>query len=127
MMTNQQADIKKTLSILAEQIRTRRRHLGLTQEALAELTELSTNYIARIELGLKIPSLGTTIRIAKALDMEVSDILADDNSKWMDEAQSLAFTLRSLPDSEVEFLLEQFRRDVEHTKRLLKAKSKEQR
>ncbi len=94
----------------------------MTQEKLAEAADLSTNYIARIELGLKTPSLSTTIKIAKALGMEVSDILADEDSKWMNEAQGLAFELRSLPDSEAEFLLKQFHVDMEHTKRLLKDK-----
>lgn len=122
-MMNRQADIKKTLTILANHMRDRRRTLGLTQEGLAEVTELSTNYIARIELGLKIPSLSTTVRLANALGMEVSDILAGEDAKWIDEAQELAFALRSLPDSEAEFLLKQFRMLMEHIKGLLKDKS----
>jgi len=122
-MMNRQADIKKTLTILASHMRERRRTLGLTQEKLAEVAELSTNYIARIELGLKIPSLSTTIRLAKALGMEVSDILADEDAKWIDEVQELAHTLRSLPDSEAEFFLRHFRTLMGHVKGLFKHRS----
>lgn len=121
---NRQADIDKTLVILANHMRDRRRHLGLTQEGLAEVTGLSTNYIARIELGLKTPSLSTTIRLANALGMEVSDILAAEDAKWMNEAQELAFALRSLPYAEAQYLVGQFRTMMEHTRGLLKDKGR---
>lgn len=52
--------------------------------------------------------------------MEVSDILADEGAKWMDQTQELAFALRSLPDSEAEFLVAQFRTLIERIKGLIK-------
>ncbi len=119
-MMNERADIERTLSILVDHLRDRRRALGLTQEGLAERADLSTNYVAKIELGLKTPSLSTTIRLARALGMEVSDILADEGAKWMDQTQELAFALRSLPDSEAEFLVAQFRTLIERIKGLIK-------
>ena len=119
-MMNEKANIKKTLSILVKNIRERRRTLGLTQEQLAEKTDVSTNHLAKIELGLRVPSLSTTIKLAGALDIEVSDILAGEDAKWMDEVQELAFILRSLPDDEAEFLIKQFRVMIEHTSKLIK-------
>lgn len=116
---NQQADIKKTLQVVANHIRDRRRELRLTQEGLAEITELSTNYIARLELGLKTPSLNTIVKLAKALGMEVSDMLANEDAKWMDKTHEIAFALRSLPDSEADFLVKQFHMSLDHIKKLL--------
>lgn len=106
---NEKADIKKTLSIIVDNMRERRRILGISQEQLAERANLSVNYISKIEIGLKIPSLSTTIRIAKALEMEVSDIFANKTAKWINETQEIGFTLHSLPDMEAEFLIKQFR------------------
>jgi len=122
-MMNRQADLSRTLSVLVDNIREGRRALGLSQEQLAERAGLSANYVSKIEIGLKVPSLSTTIRLARALGMEVSDILADRDSKWMDEAQALAHTLRSLPDSEAEFFLRHFRTLLGHVRGLFKHRS----
>lgn len=119
-MARRQADIDKELSILANHMRDRRRALGLTQEELAEMAGLSANYVARIELGLRTPSLSTTVRLARALGLEVSYTLADEDTKWLDEAQKMAYALRSLPDSEAKFLIEQFHAIREHIRGLLK-------
>jgi transcriptional regulator with XRE-family HTH domain len=94
--------------------------LGLTQEELAEKTNLSTNYVARIELGLNIPSLSTTIKLARALEMEASDFIAGKEAKWVNEMQGLAFILRLLPDEEAEYLIKQFYVMAEHSKKLIK-------
>jgi transcriptional regulator with XRE-family HTH domain len=123
-MMKDQAALNKTLAILAGHIRDRRRALGWTQEKLAEVADMSTNHVARIEVGMRAPSLGTIVRLAKAIDMEVSDILAAEDAKWTDEARELAFSLRSLPESEAEFLLKQFRADIRHSKTLLSEKSR---
>ena len=49
---------------------------------MAERTDVSANYIARIELGLRAHSLRTVVRLAEALETKVSDIVADENEKW---------------------------------------------
>lgn len=50
---------------------------GLSQESLAEATGLSTNYIGEMERGLKAPGLAVIVRLARALDVSVHDLLAD--------------------------------------------------
>jgi transcriptional regulator with XRE-family HTH domain len=122
-MMNRQPEVKKALSILVDNIRERRRVLRLSQEQLAEKADLSVNYVSKIEVGLKIPSLSTTVRLAKALEMEPSDILAEGAPKEMDDAQELGFALRSLPEAEAEFLLSQFRASLKLIRKLLKDKS----
>ena len=56
--------------------RIRREH-GLSQEALAEATGLSTNYVGEMERGLKAPGLSVIVRLARALDVSVHDLLVD--------------------------------------------------
>lgn len=47
----------------------------LTQSELAEAADLSLNFLARIERGEAIPSLVTLDKIAKALGVELSELL----------------------------------------------------
>lgn len=49
----------------------------LSQERLAELTGLSTNFVGEMERGLKAPGLVVVVRLARALDTSVHDLLAD--------------------------------------------------
>ena len=52
-----------------------RKSVRLTQEELAERTNLSVNYIAFIESGRRSPSLTTLQKIAISLQVDISDIL----------------------------------------------------
>jgi len=50
---------------------------GLTQERVAELTGISTNFVSELERGLKAPGLVVIVRLSKALDVTVQELLAD--------------------------------------------------
>lgn len=58
-------------------IRKYRQIKKLRQEDLAELTDLSPNYIGMVERGEKIPSLETLIAIVNALGVSADMVLAD--------------------------------------------------
>ena len=53
----------------------RRRELGLSQEALSELSAVHWTYISQIENGLKSPTLRVIEDLADALQIEVSALL----------------------------------------------------
>jgi transcriptional regulator with XRE-family HTH domain len=55
----------------ARNLRENRRKCGLTQAQLAEKAEVSTHYIALIELARNIPKVQTIERLAKALNIEI--------------------------------------------------------
>lgn len=87
--------------------------LGLTQEQLAERSDLSANYIARLELAWKTPSLGTLVRLAEALEVHLSDLLEDESkAKWLDEARDIAYLLEDLDEFEAKFVLGQLRQTI---------------
>lgn len=50
---------------------------GLSQERVAELTGLSTNFVGEMERGLKAPGLVVIVRLARALGVSVQELLAD--------------------------------------------------
>lgn len=64
-------------SLFGQSLRRIRKEKGLTQERLAELTGLSTNFISELERGLKAPGLAAIVSISKALDVSVHDLLAN--------------------------------------------------
>jgi len=57
---------------IAGQVADRRRALGLSQAQLAELTGTTQSAIARLESGGRPPRIDTLLRIADALDCELS-------------------------------------------------------
>ncbi|WP_203642057.1 helix-turn-helix domain-containing protein [Levilactobacillus andaensis] len=65
-------------SPLGERIRSRRKQLGLTQEELAEQSNLSVNYISKIERtqGQNI-SFEVLTNIAKSLNISIADLLGN--------------------------------------------------
>ncbi|MDR2183393.1 MAG: helix-turn-helix domain-containing protein [Clostridiales bacterium] len=59
------------LKRLGENIRKERKRQLLTIEQLAELAEISDNFLGKIERGAGTPSLHTVDRIACALDVSI--------------------------------------------------------
>jgi transcriptional regulator with XRE-family HTH domain len=57
-------------------VRTLRVERGLTQEDLAELANVHRTYLGGIERGSRNPSLDNIARLARALHVSISDLVA---------------------------------------------------
>ncbi|MEI6885114.1 MAG: helix-turn-helix transcriptional regulator [Bacteroidota bacterium] len=57
---------------IGETIKNRRNELGITQPHLAELANVSTNTIYKLERGQSNPSLEVLNKLAEVLGMELS-------------------------------------------------------
>lgn len=76
MSTDELAQDKKNFSIkLGKAIRQIREQQGLSQEKLADKAGYYRTYIGHIETATYSPSTYTLWRIAKALDIDIADIL----------------------------------------------------
>jgi transcriptional regulator with XRE-family HTH domain len=60
--------------VLARNLKLNRLKLGLTQEKLAERADISTHYLAMVELAKKFPSAGMLERLAAALEVEPAEL-----------------------------------------------------
>ncbi|MDR2588744.1 MAG: helix-turn-helix transcriptional regulator [Spirochaetales bacterium] len=60
--------------ILAKNIKENRRKLGITQSELAERADISTNFVAMIELKRKFPAPETLDKLAAALNIETPEL-----------------------------------------------------
>ncbi|MDR0474422.1 MAG: helix-turn-helix transcriptional regulator [Treponema sp.] len=63
-----------TREILAKNLKENRQRLGLTQSELAEKANISTNFVAMIELKHKFPAPETLDRLAAALGLQVPEL-----------------------------------------------------
>lgn len=109
-----QEEIKQ---LLAERIRSKRKLLGLTQEQLAENADLSHNYIARIEIGTKTPSVTTLFKIADALNVNPAELISSEPSTDTRQIENISFALHGLNKDEIEFVLGQLRDTTDYLKR----------
>ena len=56
---------------IGEQIKNRRKELRITQPHLAELAEISTNTLCKVERGHANPSLNILCKLAEVLGMDI--------------------------------------------------------
>ncbi|MFA6548299.1 MAG: helix-turn-helix transcriptional regulator [Candidatus Magasanikbacteria bacterium] len=63
-------------SVIAEKIKKYRNKIGVSQDRLSKLADVTYNTIIKIESGANInPTVDTISKIAKALDVKVDDLL----------------------------------------------------
>ena len=75
MASSRTKDDEKWLRAVGTAVRSRRKELGLSQEALGYKAKLDRTYISGVERGVRNPTVGSLRRIAGALDTVSSVIL----------------------------------------------------
>lgn len=66
---------KRIVALFAERVRFFREQNRISQEKLAEKAGLHRTYIGSLERSEKIPSLVSVVKIAKALNVSVADLI----------------------------------------------------
>ena len=66
--------------IIGEKIRRLRMELQLTQEELADRTELTKGYISQVERDLASPSIATLVDILEALGTTLGEFFAEEKN-----------------------------------------------
>lgn len=94
---------KINYAAIGKRIRYIRMERGMTQEKMAEVAGISTNYISRIELGNARFSLAVLIRMSNALDVSTDYILSDVVKRERCRYQH-AIGCEELSDTQIEFI-----------------------
>ena len=68
-------DKDEVINLIAENIRIQRLRKRLTQEALAEMSGVSTKYINSIETKKVNPSITVIVNICKSLNIDLNKII----------------------------------------------------
>lgn len=71
-MTSEHDEIHTQIGIKIMLVRRKRK---LSQEELAELSDLSKTALGAIERGTSVPSINTLNRIAHALEMDITELV----------------------------------------------------
>lgn len=81
MITNK--DLNEQYSLFSKNIKENRKRLCLTQEELAEKSDISVSYIKQIESGkyYKNISLTTMLKLSKALDTSIQSLFLKKQKK----------------------------------------------
>jgi transcriptional regulator with XRE-family HTH domain len=71
----------QVLRLLAERIKALRSAKGWSQEQLAERASIQRSYLADLERGYRNPSVRTLVKVANALGVSPSELLAVETRK----------------------------------------------
>src|ERR1700724_2532246 len=74
---------------VARAVRDARRGRNLSQRQLAGRMQVPRTYISKIENGKAMPTLSSLDRLARALQVDISTLLRDSNTRQRDEANGL--------------------------------------
>lgn len=88
---------------LGENIARKRKLLKLTQEQLAEASNITTHYLSKLERGvMKNTSAYTLFRISKSLDCSMEDLISPVKSTFTTdpEQEKLKILIDQLPNSQ---------------------------
>ena len=83
-------EMDHTLATIGARIRQFRNKKGLTLQALGGITGLSPSMLSLVERGKTSPSIGTLIVVCSALDVQMSDLVAAEDSSARDPVSRLA-------------------------------------
>ena len=83
---------KSTAKRLGERIRARRDARALSQAKLAEIVDVTPNYVGMVERGEKTPTIALLVKFAEALGTKPGALLGDDAppDDWLDEVMTVA-------------------------------------
>jgi len=109
-MKEKAVNIKETF---AQNLRENRHECGFTQVQLAEKADITTHYLAMVELARYIPRVETIERLAKALNIEVYELFIVPLSPAMEMKnlhQTVISDLKDIVKESVEEAFEQERK-----------------
>ncbi|GBU29260.1 hypothetical protein R84B8_02824 [Treponema sp. R8-4-B8] len=109
-MKGKKVDIQETF---ARNLRENRRKCGFTQVQLAEKADITTHYLAMVELARYIPRVEIIERLAKAMNIEIYDLFIVPLSPAMELKklqESIISELRDIVKESVDEAFEKERR-----------------
>ncbi len=117
--------MESLLKTLATHMRERRKSLGITQEQLADRADLSVNYVGKMELGQRVPSFKTLVRLAGALEVEVCELLGVFGERPRRAATNeIERVMEQFDDQDAAFMLSEFQHIAGYVRSIRKRRSR---
>ena len=103
---------------IGKRILSARKTLNLTQANIAETAGIETSFYGQIERGANIPSILTLSKIAKALDIEVSDLFPSSAKRQSPQTKIIIGIIEKLSSKDkgivIDILRKLFKRFIKH-------------
>ena len=93
---------RKTINGFPERLKIARTKKGITQEKLSELLDYNSNYINKLEAGIRPPSVDTLMGLSDFLNVSVDYLLYGDTNF---ENEKLNALISKLTPDEIESLI----------------------
>jgi len=106
--------------VFAGNLRENRRKCGLTQANLAEKSNVSTHYIALIEMARNIPKVEVIERFAKVLNIEIYELFLVPNSHTSEMNKMHQTIIDDIKDIVKEAVKEAFEKEKKNQKKARK-------
>jgi transcriptional regulator with XRE-family HTH domain len=68
--------VTKEAEMFGERVRELREKAGMTQEKLAQASDLTTSFVSTVERGQKMASLNTILKLARGLRIDATELLS---------------------------------------------------
>lgn len=92
---------------IGAKIREMRQKMKMSRKAFSQATGISASYLSEIERGIKRPTVDIILKISKAFNLKVSELLDETPSNPMNpELKELVETLRDFKPEQVKLLSE---------------------
>lgn len=98
----------KSITYLKENLRYYRKQLNLSQQLLAEKSEISIHFVQEIELGRKQPSLTTLDKLAYALNIEAYKLLMNPEKNDNELVKGASMEIREEINSYIDKLIKRY-------------------
>jgi len=93
-------------TLIGLRIKELRKKSGVSQEKLAERSEISVNHLSNIEQGKENPTLDTFLRISSALDVKLHDLFDFDHHQDRKELRKIIISAaNNAPVEELQFIV----------------------
>lgn len=83
---------------IGKRIKIKRKEIGITQEKLSEILDVSPSYVSEIERGTSISSLSTITKISQTLDLSLDYLIYGINQTNSDT--TFSEILKSIPQKD---------------------------
>jgi transcriptional regulator with XRE-family HTH domain len=113
-MVDRQKESERLAKRLGKNIAERRKHLGWTQEQVAERVGVDAETISRFERGNNLPSLLTLEKLSTALRLPIGDLLSKQRPEVANELAIFDALIADLSPGDRAFVLTVARNCCDH-------------
>jgi transcriptional regulator with XRE-family HTH domain len=94
----------------------RRDARGLTQEQVAEILQIGTEAVSRMERGITMPTVHRLVELAEIYQCGIDELLIASSTRTSDQAELISQVLQTLPEVDRAMVVEVVQKIAERLK-----------